>query len=669
MKTSKKLLTIIMCLAVLIGALAVSGIAASAADAQLATPKITGCESLDSGVVIKWDPVEGAQKYRVYYKGKNGWTKMGESTGTSFVDTDVSSGTTYTYTVRCIKADLSAFTSDYDRVGYAYTYNMATPQITGFESTSKGVSIKWDPVPNASKYRVYYKGRNGWTKMVETDKTSYLDSDVSYGTTYTYTVRCVNAAGNRFTSDFNSSGWKHTYYLKTPRITDFNSTAKGVKITWGKVAGAEKYRVYYYGSKGWTKMGESTGTSFVDDDVRAGSTYRYTVRCINSSLTKFTSDCNTTGWRYKYDPQLDTPRITSIEPEENGLNIKWTAVNGADLYRVYYKGSNGWTRMAEVRGTSYLDTDVSSSHQYTYTVRCLGCKGKDFASGYDKTGSSFYYYSNPTVVTTTRANGIELNVKASNCPNVRVYRKTSSGWKRLGEVNTGKNELFIDTDVQPGKTYVYTARCLSNDGSTFLSLYNTSGYSHTYSVSSYLPEFETVMYAGKNKLLLQAKANKFGITDYRLDIRYGDTSYGAQLFIDSKAHYIRTADIVDNAKLYLSLAGLNKNGDIITDFNYFAHVAYLIKAPDQFVAQKIGDRKYRFSWNNYAHADYDTFNLVSEDGKYVIDSKSLKSKRYDVDLSAYPKDTVWTAKVWSSLSGEVCDSATTTFKFRESDYQ
>ena len=54
---------------------------------------------------IKWNAVAGAEKYRVYYYGSKGWTKLTDTEETSVTDTDVTSGYNYTYTVRCISAD------------------------------------------------------------------------------------------------------------------------------------------------------------------------------------------------------------------------------------------------------------------------------------------------------------------------------------------------------------------------------------------------------------------------------------------------------------------------------------------------------------------------------------------------------------------------------------
>ena len=378
------------------GAFDSKGISATYNPPMLAVPQITGFESTSDGVKIKWNRVSNAYGYRVFYKGRNGWKGMGNTSETFFIDTDVNDEVTYTYTVRCIDKS-GNFVSDYNNNGWQYTYlkpQLATPQITKFESTAEGVKITWNKVSGAYGYRVFYLGRDGWKGMGNTTGNTFVDDDVRDGGTYTYTVRCIGQSGN-FTSRYNTNGWKYTYVkpqLATPQITKFESTFDGVKITWNKVANAYGYRVFYLGRDGWKSMGNTTGNTFVDDDVRDGGTYTYTVRCINAN-GDFVSRYNTNGWKYTYRvPWLTTPQINSLKSTDNGVEIKWNKVSGAAQYRVFYKGANGsWKRLATTAATSFTDDDVRSGSTYTYTVRCVDASGEIYTSLYDNAGKSIKY--------------------------------------------------------------------------------------------------------------------------------------------------------------------------------------------------------------------------------------------------------------------------------------
>ena len=366
-------------------------VSAQSAKTSLATPKISKAESINGGVKISWGKVKGAVKYRVYYKGSKGWTRLADTTSTSYTDSKVSSGKTYTYTVRCINSSATKFTSGYDSKGKTVKY-ISAPKITKAESVNGGVKLTWSKVKGAEKYRVYYKGSKGWTRLADTTSTSYTDSKVSSGKTYTYTVRCINSSATKFTSGYDSKG-KTVKYISAPKITKAESVNGGVKLTWSKVKGAEKYRVYYKGSKGWTRLADTTSTSYTDSKVSSGKTYTYTVRCINSSATKFTSGYDSKGKTVKY---ISAPKITKAESVNGGVKLTWSKVKGAEKYRVYYKGSKGWTRLADTTSTSYTDSKVSSGETYTYTVRCINSSANKFTSGYDSKGVTVTTPAKPT---------------------------------------------------------------------------------------------------------------------------------------------------------------------------------------------------------------------------------------------------------------------------------
>ena len=234
----KALLSVAMAAVISLSATAVSSTVVGAVSSNLATPKITKAESVDGGVKISWSKSSGAEQYRVYYKGSKGWTRMVDTTSTSYIDKDVSSGKNYTYTVRCINSSATKFTSGYDSKGKSVKY-ISAPKITKAESVDGGVKISWNKSNGAEKYRVYYKGSKGWTRMVDTTSTSYIDKDVSSGKNYTYTVRCINSSANKFTSGYDSKG-KSVKYISAPaeHTHTWQNVTKETKV---KVVDKEAY--------------------------------------------------------------------------------------------------------------------------------------------------------------------------------------------------------------------------------------------------------------------------------------------------------------------------------------------------------------------------------------------------------------------------------------------
>lgn len=263
------------------------------AKSSLATPKITKAESVNNGVKISWGRVNGATRYRVYYKGSKGWTRLADTTSTAYTYKAVSSGKNYTYTVRCLSADAKRFTSGYDSKGKSVKF-LSVPKITKTENVYGGVKLTWNKVSGAEKYRVYYKKNNEWKGLGNTTSTSFIDTKAMSDHNYTYTVRCITKDGRNFASGYDGKG-KSILYTASPKILNAGVAYGGIRIEWKEVIGAEKYRVYVKNGKNWKRLADTTSTEFTDKTAGSKGTYTYTVRCINPSENTFMSGFDSKG--------------------------------------------------------------------------------------------------------------------------------------------------------------------------------------------------------------------------------------------------------------------------------------------------------------------------------------------------------------------------------------
>ena len=351
---------------------------------------------------------------------------------------------------------------------------LATPKISKAESVYEGVKLSWNDVDGAALYRVYYKGKNGWTKLTDTTATSCVDNDVYSGGNYTYTVRCITEDGKHFASGYDSKGTKLTY-IAAPEISKTESVNSGEKLTWNKVKGAEKYRVYFKNGKKWTRIGDTTSTSLVHKNVVSGRSYTYTVRCISGNAKSFTSDFNHNGTETTY---IGTPQISNIESVNGGVKLSWSSVNGAEMYRVFYKGRNGWTKLVDTTETACVDSDVLSGNNYTYTVRCISNDAHKYQSGYDKNGKSLKYIAAPKVTKTdVTYNSVNLTWnKVKGAEKYRVYRRNGNTWKRIADTTSTS---VTDKNLSAEKSYTYTVRCITANGKKFASGYDSKGFTAT----------------------------------------------------------------------------------------------------------------------------------------------------------------------------------------------
>ena len=263
---------------------------------NLPAPQITGLANTTGGIKISWNKVDGAYGYRLYYKPvSGGWKRFKDTTATSFTDSGVVPNKTETYTIRCIDKNGNTI-SGFNSTGWSKKYTPAAPTVSKLDITTGGIKLSWNKIAGVYGYRLYYKtSSGGWKRFKDTTATSFTDSGVSPNRTETYTIRCIDKNGNTV-SGFYSKGWSKKYTPVAPTITRLSNTSKGVSVTWNKIAGVYGYRLYRkYDGGSWTKVKDTTSTSFTDSGAKKGKKVTYTVRCIDRK-GKTVSGFNSKGW-------------------------------------------------------------------------------------------------------------------------------------------------------------------------------------------------------------------------------------------------------------------------------------------------------------------------------------------------------------------------------------
>ena len=259
-------------------------------------PTVSKLDITTGGIKVSWNKIAGVYGYRLYYKPvSGGWKRFKDTTATSFTDSGVVPNKTETYTIRCIDKNGNTI-SEFNSTGWSKKYTPVAPTISKLDITTGGIKLSWNKIAGVYGYRLYYKtSSGGWKRFKDTTATSFTDSGVSPNRTETYTIRCIDKNGNTV-SGFYSRGWSKKYTPVAPTITRLSNTSKGVSVTWNKIAGVYGYRLYRkYDGGSWTKVKDTTSTSFTDSGAKKGKKVTYTVRCIDRK-GKTVSGFNSKGW-------------------------------------------------------------------------------------------------------------------------------------------------------------------------------------------------------------------------------------------------------------------------------------------------------------------------------------------------------------------------------------
>ena len=218
----------------------------------------------------------------------------------------------------------------------AGNYIVPSPKnVTAAASGSGEVTLSWDPVDGAQAYAVAeYVGGGYRTYTTSCAATSYTVGDLSNGKEHSFLVQArVGGRWSAVSADLHVSATPQGPTRPEPKAEPGNGT---VKLIWDKVPGATKYAVT---REGTTVASYTESCEFEARGLANGVSYGYRVRAlIDGSWTPLT---DSTVWATPSDPEA--PKAVASLDAEGSVNLKWSAVDGADKYAIALKTNGGYS--------------------------------------------------------------------------------------------------------------------------------------------------------------------------------------------------------------------------------------------------------------------------------------------------------------------------------------
>ena len=288
-------------------------------------------------VKLTWDKVPGASAYAVATRNADGSYKTYtlSCTATSYTVAGLVNGRSYDFLVQAkVDGAWSPF-SPSDLVSAA-PFDPASPKnVTAAASGSGEVTLSWDPVDGAQAYAVAeYVGGGYRTYTTSCAATSYTVGDLSNGKEHSFLVQArVGGRWSAVSADLHVSATPQGPTRPEPKAEPGNGT---VKLTWDKVPGATKYAVT---REGTTVASYTESCEFEARGLANGVSYGYRVRAlVDGSWTPLT---DSTVWATPSDPEA--PKAVASLDAEGSVNLKWSAVDGADKYAIALKTNGGYS--------------------------------------------------------------------------------------------------------------------------------------------------------------------------------------------------------------------------------------------------------------------------------------------------------------------------------------
>ena len=323
----------------------------------------------------------------------------------------------------------------------------------GNSATSGKPMLTWNAVEGATSYRIYRSTSrgSGYSLLGTTTATSYTNTGAKAGTTYYYRVKAVNDAGLSPYSNVVSGKVKSvTPKPSAPVVKIGHSSSSGKPmLTWNAVSGATSYKVYRATSQNGTYslLGTVTATSYTNTGAKAGATYYYKVKAVNSAGESAYS--NTVSGRATVTTLTMGHSATSGKPQ-----LTWKAVSGAASYKVYRAtAKNGaYSVINTTKALTYTNVGAALGTTYYYKVEALNAAGKSM-------GFSAIVEGKVAPVLAVGYSSVsgkpQLTWKAvPGATEYQVYRSTqqNSGYTKI---NTTTSTSYVNTGAKAGTTYYY----------------------------------------------------------------------------------------------------------------------------------------------------------------------------------------------------------------------
>ncbi len=292
----------------------------------------------------------------------------------SYLDTSLSSNTTYQYEVAAIGA-VPALSSDPSDSASAQTLLIAPSTLNAATGAGSSVSLSWTPGdPSSTGYAIYRSCNGGQTfsklAVAPSNSPSYVDGSVATGTSYVYQV--VAQTANNYSAASPQAITTTPLAAPTGLVAAANG-GSSVTLSW---TAADPNATGYYvlrstGGAAYSVVGTLSGlasTSFVDTGLSSLTSYSYEIKAVGpvtSSALSAPATVTTT---------LNAPVSVTAAASSWWVNVSWTNADPSATGYTLLRSTDGtnFSPIATITSaatTSYSDKTVSAGTTYNYEVQ------------------------------------------------------------------------------------------------------------------------------------------------------------------------------------------------------------------------------------------------------------------------------------------------------------
>jgi len=443
-----------------------------------APSNLTGVAQFGPQALLNWTDNATDETGFIIERSDNGgaFTQIATpaANATTYTDTTVVLGNTYTYRVAASNVlGASAFSNTAD---VATLLPAAPSNLTGVAQFGPQARLTWtDNATNESGFIIERSDNGGTFTQIATpaaNATTYTDTTVVLGNTYTYRVAAANVLG---ASAFSNTADVATLLPAAPsNLTGVAQFGPQARLTWTDNATNETGFIIERSDNGGTFTQIATlaanVTSFVDTTVVLGNTYTYRVAASNVLGASAFSNTADVVIMLPTAPSNLTVVATQTLPQQASLTWRDNATNESGFIVMRSTNNGAYAQIATVPASAnsggqvtYVDTTVIGGNTYVYRVAATNALGDSLPSNTVQV-VFLTLPAAPTNLTATLQAGPQISLvmvdNASNESGFIIERSTNGGaFVQIATAparnQVGNNVRYTDTTVVLGNTYAY----------------------------------------------------------------------------------------------------------------------------------------------------------------------------------------------------------------------
>lgn len=180
------------------------------------------------------------------------------------------------------------------------------------------------------------------------------------------------------------------YTLDAPKsFIASKCTANTITLSWSKVKGVKKYRIYKYNetSDEYEKLKDVSDTKYVVKNLKPNKTYRFKVAALLYKNGKYTPQKKSNKLYAKTKKKVnsvsfDAPGNVKAEiTSDTSIKLSWTSAYGASAYRIYMYDSDTkrYETVESVMALTYTVKGLDPGTKYKFKVASLSYKSGTYS--------------------------------------------------------------------------------------------------------------------------------------------------------------------------------------------------------------------------------------------------------------------------------------------------